>query len=497
MISMPILSFLIILPIVAVMVILTIRGDNELIAKNVRYISILTAVMHIILIIYLWFSFSKIDNTYQFIEKIILVGSIDFNYYVGVDGISLLFITFSSLLFLLIFTFIDFPIDNARLYSVSLLLVLSCATGTFIALDLVLFYIFYESSMIPVFFILGLFGSGNKLYSTFKFMLYTIFGSMLMIIAIIIMISLTKSSSIQAFQTFTFDYSVQLYLFIAIFIGLAIKSALFPFHSWLADVYDTAPISLNIILSGVLLKYGVYGMLRILLPIFPLAIIDLSIILYTLSFITLCYTGIIAFAETNIKRLFAYFSISHMALIVAGIFSFNTQGIEGAIFQSISHSIYNGGIFLSIFYLRKRFNSSKLEYFSGIANNMPLFCIALIVFGLAAMGLPGTNGFIGEFLTLIGIFQNHRFFALLFVFAILINATVVLRFNRDVIFGNSSSYTTSFKDVGLLEFFGLYSMVVFIIFMGIYPDVFLDVIHSSVAQLIENFKNGLIIRNDV
>ncbi|MDR2007364.1 MAG: NADH-quinone oxidoreductase subunit M [Alphaproteobacteria bacterium] len=494
---MPILSFLIFLPMLAILVILTIRGEQELITKSVKYITILTAIIHLMLSLYVWFSFAKGDMDYQFVEKVALIPSIDFNYYLGVDGISLLFLVFSSFLFLMVFLFIEIPKNHAKLYAVSFLAILGFSVGTFTSLDLIMFYVFYEASMIPVFFLMGVFGSGNKIYATFKFMMYTIAGSMLMIIAIIAMVSITKSASIQYFDTFAFDYKTQVYLFSAIFIALAIKAGLFPFHSWLPDAYDTAPIALNIILSGVLMKYGIYGMIRILMPMFPLAMFDASTIVYILSIITLFYTGFIAFTENNLKKLFAYFSLSHLALIVAAVFSANTQGIEGALFQAISHSVYTTGVFLIIVYLKTRLDSNNKDYFMGIASNMPLLSIFIVLIGLANIGLPFTNGFIGEFLSLLGIFQNNRFFAILFCFAILINAVVIIRFNRYVVFGNLNEYTKSFKDINLVEIAGLSIIVLVILVMGIYPDMFLDVIHASVSNLMENFKNGIIIKNEI
>jgi NADH-quinone oxidoreductase subunit M len=497
MFSIPILSFLIFLPIISILIILSVRGENELVAKNVKYIAILTTVIHLVLSLYIWFSFSKIEIGYQFIENLELIPSINFNYYLGVDGISLLFLVFTSLLFLIIFLFIEVPKNNVKLYTISFLSILSFSDGVFLSLDLIMFYVFYEAAMIPVFFLMGIFGTGNKLYATFKFMMYTVAGSMLMIIAIIVMITITKNSSMQFFDTFAFDYKVQMYLFSAIFIALAIKTGLFPFHSWLPDTYDTAPLSLNIILSGVLMKFGVYGMIRILMPMFPLAVFDANNIVYFMSVTTLFYTGFIAFTESNIKKLFAYFSISHIALIVAAIFSTNVQGIEGAIFQSISHSIYNAGIFLVIVYLKTRLDSNKKEYFTGLATSMPILSIFFVIFGLATIGLPLTNGFIGEFLSLLGIFQHNRFFAILFCFAVLINAIVIIRFNRYVIFGNVNEYTKSFKDVTLFEMLGLLIIALIVIIMGVYPDMFLDIMHSSVGKLMENFKNGIIIKNDI
>ncbi len=489
MFSMPILSFLIFIPISAIFIILTIRGEVESVAKNVKNIATLTGIIHLILSLYVWFSFSKIEMGYQFVEKIPLISLLDFNYYLGVDGISLLFVVFTSLLFLIIFLFIDFPIHNVKLYAISFLSILAFSIGTFVSLDLVIFYLFYEASMIPVFFLMGIFGGGNKLYSTFKFMLYTLAGSMLMIIAIIAMITITKTSSMQFFDTFTFDYKVEMYLFAAIFIALAIKAGLFPFHSWLPDTYDTAPLSLNIILSGVLMKFGVYGMLRILLPMFPFAVFSASNIVYWMTILTLFYAGFIAFTESNMKKLFAYFSISHIALIIAAVFSTNVQGAEGAIFQSVSHSIYNTGIFLVIIFLKRRLDSNSKEHFTGLATPMPILSIFFVIFGLATIGLPLTNGFIGEFLSLLGIFQNNRLFAILFCCAILVNAIVIIRFNRYVIFGNINEYTKSFKDINLFEISVLLLITLIIIIMGVYPDMFLDIMHSSVSKVIENFKN--------
>ena len=491
MFSIPIISCLILLPIISIFIILTIRGDDETLYKNVKYISILTSIIHMVATTYVWLNFSKVEYTYQFIEKVAIIPNIDFNYYMGIDGISLLMISLSSILILFIFLFIDLPKENTKVYAISFLFLLSTSVGTFSALDLVMFYVFYEMSVIPVFFLIGVLGEGDKIYASFKFLLYTMFGSILMLVAIIVMLFIAKTSSIADLDTFAFSYNYQIYLFIALFIAFAIKSAVFPFHTWITDTYESSPLALNIGLSGILMKFGVYGILRFILPIAPLAILEYGTIVNILLLITLIYAGLIAFQETNFKRLLAYFSMSHVALIIAGIFSTDIKGIEGALFQAMSHSIYNLGFFLALVFLQRRYYSNQIADFKGIAKVMPVFSVLLFILGLAAIGLPLTSSFIGELLSLFGIFQTSRVFAFLFTFSILISAIVIIRLNREVLFGGVNQYTKSFKDLHTYEFLSLAIIVGFILFTGIYPHVILDIIHTAVANIIEQFKNGI------
>ncbi|MFL1781080.1 NADH-quinone oxidoreductase subunit M [Candidatus Hepatincolaceae symbiont of Richtersius coronifer] len=488
MFAIPILSFLIFIPLLAVLVILTIKENDAYFGQNIKYVTILTNIIHLILIGYLWFEFDKINSLYQFVEKIPLIPGLNFNYYLGIDGISLIFITLSSVVMLIVLLFIDFPKEKVKLYAICFLLLLGASVGTFASLDMILFYMFYEISMFPVFFIIGIFGEGNKIYASLKFFLYTLAGSILMIVAMIVMISLAKTSSLPELTEFSFTPEFQKYLFIAMFIAFAVKSALFPFHTWLPDTYESAPMSMNIVLSGILMKYGIYGFLRFLVPMFPLATLKSINIIYVLSLITLFYCGLIALKQTNIKRLFAYFSISHVALIIAGIFSVTAQGIEGAIFQSIGHSIFNAGIFLGIVLLQKRFRSDLVADFKGLANVMPRFCVMFFIFMLAAMSFPITSTFIGEILILLGIFQNNRLYAVMFTFSILLNSVIVISFMKTVIFSKVSLYTKSFKEVNLIEFTSLSLVAILVLAIGIYPDIFLDMIHTSVSNILERFR---------
>lgn len=497
MLFMPTLSFLFFLPLLAILIILTIRGKSENTSKNIKYIAVLTTFIHFLLTIFLWLNFDKVNFSYQFVEKITLLPRLDISYYLGIDGISLLFLSFSSLIILLVMVFINMPPENSKLYAVSYLIILLGATGTFISLDIIMFYVFYELSIIPVFFIVGILGTGNKIYATFKFMLYTIAASVLMLVAIITMLTIAKTSSIIELNSFAFTQHLQMYLFWGLFIAFAVKGALFPVHTWMPDTYDSAPISINIIMSAILMKYAIYGLIRLVIPMFPLAIIQFSYLVYALAWITVVYCALIAFRQENIKVFFAYFSISHMALIIAGIFATNTQGLEGAVYQSISHTIFNTGLFLGVLYLQRRYNSNKISDFSGIAATMPKLATALFIFVLASIGFPLTNAFIGEFLLLFGIFQDNRLVTIFFTLTILMSAIVGITFARKVIFGKTSVYTEHFKDLTFFESLAMIIIVAIVIFMGIYPDLFLDVIRTSITNIYEQFNNGIIISNDI
>ena len=497
MFSITMLSFLIFLPIIAVFIILTMRGDKGLINKNIKYITTLTSFIHFFLCLYLLFSFNKINYNYQFVELIPLMPSIEFSYYLGLDGISLIFLLLSSFLMLFVLATHKYDDENSKVYAVSMLLILSGATGTFVSLDILLFYVFYEVSIIPVFFLMGIFGNGNKFYATFKFFLYTVLGSIFMIVSIITMIYLAQSSSISVLNNFVFKEEYQLFLFIGLFIAFAVKSAVFPFHTWLPDTYNSSSMSTNILLSGILMKYGVYGFIKFVLPIFPVIIGEYLWVIYTLSLISLIYAGVIAVTQDNIVKLFSYLSISHMGLIVAGLFSGTYQGLEGAIYQSVSHSIFMAGIFFSFLLLQNRLHSNSLKDFRGLANVMPLFATSFMVLSLAAIAFPLTNSFIGEILLLLGIFQNNRIFAVLFSFSVLISACVVVIFNAKFLFGKSSEYVKHFKELSWGELFPLVIISLLVIAMGVYPDMFLDIIHTTVNNILEQFNNGLVIKDGI
>jgi NADH-quinone oxidoreductase subunit M len=492
MLTIPVLSFLIFVPIVAILVILTIK-NSESSNKNIKYIAVLTAFIHLVMSLYLAIGFDNLNTHYQFIEKIPVMDALKFGYTLGLDGVSLLLLLASSFLMFFVLLFTDLPNHNVKTYVISLLVILSASSGTFLSTDILMFFLFYEVSIIPVFFIMGYFGSVNKIYATFKFFLYTVFSSIFLLIGIIYLISNSSTTYIPDILSNFLNWDVQKYLFWLFFIGFGIKVALFPFHTWLPDTYDTSPISLNIILSGILMKYGVYGFIRFVLPLFPLAIYKNSLLLYGIILITMLYSGFIAFKQPNIKRLFAYFSMSHVALIVAGIFSSKIQGIEGALFQSFSHSILNIGFFVAIMILQNRLNSSNIKDFSGLASAMPKFAILFFILGLSAMAFPLTNSFVGEFLILFGIFQDNRLFSLFFSLSILIGAIVVINVNKIMLFSKVNEYSEKMKDLNKFEFFALFSIVFVILGMGLYPDLFLDIMHTSVALLYEKIRTSMMI----
>ncbi len=493
MISIPILSFLIFLPIIAIIIVLTIRDKKEVSLSNIRYICILTSAIHFVLSLYLLINFDKISTHYQFTENFVLVSSLKFTYSLGLDGISLLFLVVSSFLMLFVFLFVKFPLTQIKIYAISYLVILSASCGTFLSTDIVFFFIFYEISIIPVFFIIGIFGSSNKFYTTFKFFLYTFFSSIFLLIGITYLISHSYSSYIPEILSTLLSYDIQKYLFWLFFIGFAIKVALFPMHTWLPDTYASSPLSLNIILSGIIMKYGIYGFIRFVLPLFPLAIANYLIYIYSICLITLVYAGLIAMKQPNLKRLFAYFSMSHIALIVAGIFSTKNQGLEGAIFHSISHSILNAGFFAGLIIMQTRLNSDNIKDFKGLAHLMPKFSLLFFIIGLAGISFPLTNTFIGEFLILLGIFQDNRIFSLFLAFSILISAIVVININKHLLFSKANDLTINFKDITKYEFLGLFSISFIILLMGIYPDSLLDNMHISIAILLEKIKTSIMI----
>lgn len=497
MLSIPIVSILIFLPIIALLVIITINNDNESSSLSIRYIAIFTSFIHLIFSLYLGFVFDRGVIGYVFVENLPIVDLINFSYNVGLDGISMLFVIMTSFVFFMIFCFIDFPSHNQKFYAICMLLIFAGAVGTFAAIDLILFFSFYEVAVLPVFFLIGFFGENNKYYASFKFLLYTIFSSLFMLIAIVIMIIYSGSSSLETFENFAFNYNTQLVLFWLFIIAFAVKSAIFPLHTWLPDTYLGSPNSLNIVLSAVLMKFGIYGLIRIVVPVFPIAIIRFVDIIYIIAFVNMVYAFFIAFKINNLKQLFAYFSMAHVALMFAGVFAINIQSIEGVVFQALLHSLLALSLFLILEYMRKRFYNLDIKYFSGLANKMPMFAFCIFVIMLSAIGLPLTGGFIGEFLLLFGIFQDNRIFAALFAFTLLFGAVVVMRFYRKVLFGKVNDYTKYFYEINWFEKLALTVLVILLLLTGVYPNVMLDFLHVPVAGLIDHFKDGIIVGGNI
>jgi NADH-quinone oxidoreductase subunit M len=497
--SINLLSLLIFIPIVGFLVILTIQENYKKASLSSKYISLLTTIINFIIIVYISLNFSIVSKDYKFIEKISIYSAIDLNYYLGIDGISLIFLFLTIFLIFISILFSNVE-ERGKFYYSAILILQSAIIGMFCSLNILFFYIFFEVSIIPIFFLIGVFGGKDKSFVSFKFFLYTLFGSILILIAIIIMIFQSHTTSLDKLYLFAFSPNTQNLLWILMFVGFGIKSAIFPFHTWLPETYVNSPTSLNIILSGILVKLGIYGFIRFMIPMFPLASINYMYIVFILSLITVIYCGIIAYKQTNLNRFIAYYSISHMGLITASIFSFNAQGIEGALFQSISHGIFNCGLFLVVIFMENRLKISNLESssFKGLSVNAPRLSIFFMIFLLASIGFPTTNGFIGEFLSLSGLFYVNRILTAFFTLTLLISCISILVLYRNLVFG--SFFTVNTKpifDLNIKETLTMLVLCFLIFFMGIYPDFFLDFLHTAVSNILDKFRSGLVIQEAI
>lgn len=490
-----ILSIITFLPLVGVFFILVfIRGDEEAVARNARYTALWTSLVTFAVSLTLWFGFDRGTAEFQFVEEYAWIPSLGLTYRMGVDGISVLFVLLSTLLTpLCILASWEAVKTRVREYMVAFLVLETLMVGMFCALDFMLFYVFFEGVLIPMFLIIGIWGGARRVYAAFKFFLYTLLGSVLMLLAILAIY----------FQTGTMDIvtlisearipgGMQLWLWLAFFASFAVKVPMWPVHTWLPDAHVEAPTAGSVILAGVLLKMGAYGFLRFSLPIMPEASAYFTPLIFTLSVVAVIYTSLVALAQEDMKKLIAYSSVAHMGFVTIGIFTMNQQGIEGAIFQMLSHGVVSGALFLCVGVIYDRMHTREIDRYGGLVERMPAYAVIFIVFTLASVGLPGTGGFVGEFLILVGAFQANTWVALLAASGMVLGAAYMLYLYRRVIFGSlTKEDLKAILDMNLREKVVFAPLVVLVLWMGIYPVSFLDVMSVSVSNLIDNYNQSL------
>ena len=419
--------------------------------------------------------------------------SLGLAYHLGVDGISMFFILLSTLLTVLCIAASWISItDRVKEYMISFLVLETLMIGMFSALDLVLFYVFFEGVLIPMFLIIGVWGGSRRNYAAFKFFLYTLVGSVLMLLAILTMIFESGTADITTLLNHDFPVSLQPWLWLAFFASFAVKVPMWPVHTWLPDAHVEAPTAGSVILAGVLLKFGGYGFLRFSLPMFPIASAGFTPFIFGLSVIAIIYTSLVALAQEDMKKLIAYSSVAHMGFVTMGCFAANRQGIEGAIFQMLSHGVVSAALFLVVGIVYDRIHSREISAYGGLVHRMPFYAFIFMVFMLASVGLPGTSGFVGEFLILIGTFQVNTWVALLGATGVIIGAAYMLYLYRRVIFGElTKEDLKKILDVSPREIAVFAPLILIVFFMGIYPIPFLDVMHSSVENLLERYQSAL------
>lgn len=430
----PILSTVTFLPLVGAFLILLIRDDGESARRNIRNVALWTTVITFLLSLPIWYYFDKGHAGFQFVEKAAWLDS-GISYHMGVDGISMLFVILTTFLMpLCILASWEAIQSRVKEYMIAFLVLETLMIGVFCALDIVLFYVFFEAVLVPMFIIIGVWGGKRRVYASFKFFLYTLLGSVLMLLAIMAMYWQAGTTDIPTLLAYPFPASMQTWLWLAFFASFAVKMPMWPVHTWLPDAHVEAPTAASAILAGILLKLGGYGFLRFSLPMFPIASADFAPLIYTLSVVAIVYTSLVALMQEDIKKLIAYSSVAHMGYVTMGIFAANEQGIQGALFQMLSHGLVSAALFLCVGVVYDRTHTRDISAYGGLVNNMPKYAVVFLVLTMANVGLPGTSGFIGEFLTLLGVFRVNTWVALFATSGVIFSAAYALWLYRRVVF---------------------------------------------------------------
>jgi NADH-quinone oxidoreductase subunit M len=490
--SWPILTVTTFLPLLGALFILAIRGEDEAAKRNARWVALWTTLVTFAMSLVLVWRFDAASPEFQFVERYPWLGGA-ITYRMGVDGISLPFVILTTGLMPLCIIASWHPIQSrVKEYMIAFLALETLMVGTFCALDLVLFYLFFEGGLIPMFLIIGVWGGPRRVYASFKFFLYTLLGSVLMLLAIMAMYWNAGTSDIPALMKHAFPRGMQTWLWLAFLASFAVKLPMWPVHTWLPDAHVEAPTAGSVILAAILLKMGGYGFLRFSLPMFPVASQELAPLIFALSVVAITYTSLVALVQDDMKKLIAYSSVAHMGFVTMGIFAATTQGVAGGIFQMVSHGIVSAALFLCVGVVYDRMHSREIAAYGGLVNRMPFYAAAFMVFTLANVGLPGTSGFIGEFLALIGTFKVNIPVATLATLGVILSAAYALWLYRKVIFGVLEKPSlAAIRDLDQREILVLAPLAILTIFFGVYPKPVLDMSAASVAALLENYERAL------
>ncbi len=488
----PILSSLILLPSVGAFFLFFVNENTEKSKQIIKYVALFVTFVNFFLSIYLWYSFDNSTFEFQFIEeKNWLKGFV--NYKVGIDGISILFVILITFITPLSIIYVNNNVKyKLKDFLISILILESLMIGVFCSLDLVIFYLFFEGGLIPMFLIIGIWGGERRVYSAFKFFLYTLLGSVLMLIAIIVIYLTSGTTDVVQLYEIGVNPNYQNYLWLAFFSSFAVKTPMWPFHTWLPDAHVEAPTAGSVLLAAILLKMAGYGFLRFSIGLFPLASDLFTPFVYTLSLVAIIYTSLVALMQEDMKKLIAYSSVAHMGFVTLGIFTITQQGLEGSIFQMISHGLVSAGLFLSVGIIYERVHSRLINTYGGLISVMPKYSVLLMIFTLAALGLPGTSGFVGEFLVLIGAFKDNYLVAIIASLGVILGAAYMLWLYKRVVFGKlTNKELLNISDLNKSEVFVLICLAMPTLFFGFYPEILLSTTEVSVYNLIEMYKNNL------
>jgi NADH-quinone oxidoreductase subunit M len=491
--NFPILSSITLLPILgAIFIFIFNNKKNE--NKNIIYVSLFTSVVTLFLAIFLWYVFDKNSSEFQFIEeKDWISGYIKFKF--GIDGISILFIVLTAFITpICIISCINSVKIRLKEFLIAILVLESFMIGVFCSLDLIIFYLFFEAGLIPMFLIIGIWGGPNRVYAAFKFFLFTLLGSVLMLVAIISIYWITGTTDVTEIFAIKIPVEFQYVLWLAFFSSFAVKMPMWPVHTWLPDAHVEAPTAGSVILAAILLKMAGYGFLRFSIGMFPVASEYFTPLIFTLSIIAIIYTSLVALMQEDMKKLIAYSSVAHMGFVTLGIFTFTKQGIEGSIFQMLSHGLISAALFLCVGVIYDRVHSRLISSYGGLVNILPKYSLVFAVFMLGAVGLPGTSGFIGEILVLLGAFQKSFLVAILASIGVVLGAAYMLWLYKRVIFGKlEKKELTELKDLNISEGSILFLLAGLTLLLGFYPNLILDTIHVSVDKLINDYQMSLIL----
>ena len=487
--DIPLLSLTIFLPLLGALVILLIKEDENSLS-NIKKVALWTSIGVFLLSLFIWIQFDSKNAGYQFVEKFSWFNDFNFYYHIGIDGISLFMVILSTFLTpLCILASWDSIKKRVKEYMLAFLFLETVMIGMFTSVDILLFYIFFEAVLIPMYLIIGIWGGERRIYASFKFFLYTLLGSVLMLIAIVVIYQLTNSMSIAELQGNFFPRNIQLYLWLAFFASFAVKIPMWPFHTWLPDAHVEAPTAGSVILAGVLLKMGGYGFIRFSLGILPEASAYFSPLIMILSIIAVIYTSLVALAQTDIKKLIAYSSVAHMGLVTIGIFVVNSQGLEGAMVQMISHGVVSGALFLCVGVIYDRMHTRDINFYGGLVNRMPIYATVFMIFMLGSVGLPGTSGFVGEFLVIIGAFKYSSFVVIGAASGIVLSAVYMLYLYKRIIFGViENEKLNEILDLNLREKTILIPLAIAVIIIGILPNIFIEPMRLPIELIISNYE---------